>query len=165
MKPVVGIIMGSESDLETMQETKKVLEDFGIASETRILSAHRSPKATKEYVLQAVKRGLKVIVAGAGMANHLAGVAASHTILPVIGVPLDASPLKGIDALLSTVQMPSGVPVACVAIGKSGAKNAGFLAAQILALSDEKIALKLTQHKKKAEQAIMEKNKELEGES
>lgn len=161
MKATVGIILGSESDLTIMEEAKKILEDLGILSEIKILSAHRTPGLTAEYVKGAAQRGIKVIIAGAGMANHLAGAAAAHTLLPVIGVPLDGSPLKGLDALLSTVQMPAGVPVACMAIGKAGAKNAGFLAAQILALSDKKIAEKLVKARKDAEAAVVEKNQNL----
>lgn len=161
MKPQVGIIMGSDSDLSIMEEAKKVLDEFGIVSEMKILSAHRTPSLTAEYVSSAEKNGLKVIIAGAGMANHLAGAAAAHTILPVIGVPLDGSPLKGIDSLLSTVQMPGGVPVACVAIGKTGARNAGFLAAEILSLSDVKIKEKLIKHRQETKAAVIKKNENL----
>lgn len=153
--------MGSESDLPVMEEAKKILEQFGVGSDIKILSAHRTPELTAEYVKAAAGNGIKVIIAGAGMANHLAGAAAANTVLPVIGVPLNASALEGIDSLLSTVQMPPGVPVACVAIGKSGAKNAGYLAAQILALSDKKIADKLVQMRKDAAAVVVEKNKKL----
>ena len=161
MKPQVGILMGSDSDLPVMEEAKKILAKFGIVSEVNILSAHRTPELTADYVKAAAGRGIRVLIAGAGMANHLAGAAAAHTILPVIGVPLDSSSLKGIDALLSTVQMPPGVPVACVAIGASGAKNAGYLAAQILGLSDKKIAEKLVNARIEAQAVVVEKNKKL----
>src|SRR5436190_15780184 len=131
-KPLVGILMGSKSDLETMRQTQEMLAKFGIAHETRVMSAHRSPALTAEYASSAAKRGLEVIVAAAGGAAHLAGVVAAHTVLPVIGVPIQ-SVLNGLDSLLSTVQMPKGVPVATVAIGPSGAANAGLLAVVILA--------------------------------
>jgi phosphoribosylaminoimidazole carboxylase PurE protein len=139
-KAVVGILMGSDSDLPVMQEAAAMLQEFGIDHEMTIASAHRTPKKVLEYSQSAEKRGLKVIIAGAGWAAHLAGVVASQTTLPVIGVPIDSSPLKGLDALLATVQMPGGVPVATMSLGKSGAKNAGIFAAQILASSDVKIA-------------------------
>lgn len=154
--------MGSETDLSVMEEAKRILDDFNIGSEVKILSAHRTPALTSEYISRASQRGLKVIIAGAGMANHLAGAAAAHTILPVIGVPLEGGALHGLDSLLSTVQMPAGVPVACVAIGKAGAKNAAFLAAEILALTDKKIAGKLIEYRKKNQKAIEKKNRELE---
>lgn len=162
MKAQVGIVMGSESDLETMKEAAKILKEFDIESEIQILSAHRTPDLAAEYSKTASSRGLKLIIAGAGMANHLAGAMAAHTVLPIIGVPLDGSPLNGFDALMSTVQMPPGVPVACVAVGKAGAKNAGYLAAQILALVDEKIHNKLLEQRKKTTEAIKEKNKNLQ---
>lgn len=145
----VAIIMGSESDLETMKEAKIALDEFGIKSAVKVMSAHRSPKATVEFALCAKNRGIKVVIAGAGGAAHLAGVIAAHTTLPVIGVPIETKSLKGLDSLLSTVQMPKNVPVATLAIGKTGARNAGILAAQILALSDKKIANKLVVFKKK----------------
>lgn len=144
----VAIVMGSESDLETMREAKLALDEFGIKSEVKVMSAHRSPKATVEFALGARAKGIKVIIAGAGGAAHLAGVIAAHTTLPVIGVPIETKSLKGLDSLLSTVQMPKNVPVATLAIGKAGARNAGILAAQILALSDKKIADKLANFKK-----------------
>ncbi len=159
--PQVAIAMGSDSDLEVMKEAAKVLEDFGISSEVVVTSAHRSPNLTHKWASGLEKRGVKIVIAGAGMAAHLAGVLASLTTLPVIGVPLDGSPLKGLDSLLSTVQMPGGIPVACVAIGKAGAKNAGFLATAILALSDSKIKKKLTDYRKKLEKDVEEKNKKL----
>lgn len=145
----VSIVMGSESDLETMQEAKIALDEFGIKSEVKVMSAHRSPKSVVEFALSAKTKGIKVIIAGAGGAAHLAGVIAAHTILPVIGVPIETKSLKGLDSLLSTVQMPKNVPVATLAIGKAGARNAGILTAQILALSDKKIADKLAVFKKK----------------
>lgn len=159
----VSIVMGSDSDLEIMKETQKTLSDFGIASEIQVLSAHRSPELVAEYAKGLVKRGIKVVVAGAGGAAHLAGVIAAQTTLPVIGVPIDATALKGMDALLATVQMPSGVPVATVAIGKMGASNAGVLAAQILALSSKDIEAKLVEHKKKLADSVIEKNKRIQG--
>src|SRR5690242_2584878 len=146
MKPIIGIIMGSDSDLPVMQETASVLKQFDIPYEIGVYSAHRSPHRTLEYVRSARDRGLKLIVAGAGASAHLAGVSAADTTLPVIGVPIDSSPLSGFDALLATVQMPPGVPVATMGVGKSGATNAGFLAVQILALADEKLAARLTDY-------------------
>ena len=133
-KALVSVVMGSDSDLPVMEETTRTLKTFGIPYEMNVSSAHRSPEKTASYAQGAAGRGIEVIVAGAGGAAHLAGVIAAHTLLPVIGVPIDSSSLKGLDALLSTVQMPSGVPVAVMAIGKAGAKNAAILAAQILAL-------------------------------
>ncbi len=147
MKPVVGIIMGSESDMEIMSKTGKILEDYNIPFEINIMSAHRNPGRVAEYATTARERGLKVLIAGAGLAAHLAGAVAANTTLPVIGVPLSSGPLSGLDSLLSTVQMPKGVPVATVAIGSHGARNAAILAAQILALSDEEIAKKLEEQK------------------
>ena len=147
-KPRVSILMGSDSDLKIMEEAAGVLQKFGVAYEMTVASAHRTPARVEKIVSTARERGIQVFIAGAGMAAHLAGVIASHTTLPVIGVPLDASPLNGLDALLSTVQMPPGVPVATVAVGKAGAKNAGFLAIQIMAVSDETLAAALSAHKK-----------------
>src|SRR5690242_6088050 len=146
MKPLIGIIMGSDSDLQVMQEAAKILKRFDIAYEIGVYSAHRSPHRTLAYVKSARDRGLKLIIAGAGALAHLAGVTAAETTLPVIGVPIDSSPLSGFDALLATVQMPPGVPVATMGVGKSGATNAGFLAIQILALADEKLAARLTDY-------------------
>jgi phosphoribosylaminoimidazole carboxylase PurE protein len=140
---LVGILMGSESDREVMKHTSDILKDLDIPFEVNIMSAHRTPDKVKEYSSTASKRGLKVIIAGAGLAAHLAGAVAAHTILPVIGVPLAAGPLNGMDSLLSTVQMPKGIPVATVAIGSHGARNAAYLAAQIIALEDENISAKL----------------------
>jgi len=160
-KPVVGILMGSDSDLPVMQEAGAMLQEFGIEYELTIASAHRTPKKVLEYSSSAEKRGLKVIIAGAGWAAHLAGVVASQTTLPVIGVPIDSSTLKGIDALLSTVQMPGGVPVATMSLGKAGAKNAGIFAAQILASMDVKIANRLKVYKVEMEREVEEKAKRL----
>ena len=142
-KPLVGIVMGSDSDLPVMQETAKILETFAIPYDITISSAHRSPDLTASYAKNAAKKGFKVIIAGAGAAAHLAGVIASKTILPVIGVPIDSSSLKGLDSLLSTVQMPSGVPVATMALGKTGAKNAAIFAIQILSLEYPELKKKL----------------------
>lgn len=146
-KPLVGILMGSDSDLPVMEEAAKILKDFGIAYEMTVSSAHRTPKRTSEYAQSAEGRGIKVIIAGAGSAAHLAGFIAAETTLPVIGVPIDSSPLNGLDSLLSTVQMPGGVPVASMAIGKAGAKNAGIFAAQILSVSDPKLREALKTHR------------------
>jgi phosphoribosylaminoimidazole carboxylase PurE protein len=158
MKPIVGIIMGSDSDLPVMQETAKVLKQFEITYEIGVYSAHRSPHRTLAYVKSARDRGLKLIIAGAGASAHLAGVTAAETTLPVIGVPIDSSPLSGFDALLATVQMPPGVPVATMGVGKSGATNAGFLATQILALNDPKLATRLAEYKDKLEKSVEEKS-------
>ncbi|HIC90529.1 MAG TPA: 5-(carboxyamino)imidazole ribonucleotide mutase [Syntrophaceae bacterium] len=151
-KPLVGIVMGSQSDSPIMEEVSRILEEFGIKYEITISSAHRSPKKTRNYAKGAIKRGVEVIIAGAGGAAALAGVIASETTLPVIGIPIDSSPLKGLDALYSTVQMPSGVPVATMAIGKAGAVNAGILAAQILALKYPEIRKRLNTFKMKLSQ-------------
>jgi 5-(carboxyamino)imidazole ribonucleotide mutase len=147
-KPFVAILMGSDSDLDTMQVAIDVFDKLGIAREVRVLSAHRTPEATHAFVKEADARGCAVFIAAAGMAAHLAGTVAALTLKPVIGVPIDAGPLKGQDALLSTVQMPGGIPVACVAIGKAGAKNAGYLAAQILALGDDTLARRLLEERR-----------------
>jgi phosphoribosylaminoimidazole carboxylase PurE protein len=160
-KPVVGILMGSDSDLPVMQEAGAMLQEFGIEYEMTIASAHRTPKKVLEYSLTAEKRGLKVIIAGAGWAAHLAGVVASQTTLPVIGVPIDSSPLNGLDALLATVQMPGGVPVATMSLGKAGAKNAGVFAAQIIAVSDVKVSNRLKVFKVEMEREVEEKAKRL----
>jgi phosphoribosylaminoimidazole carboxylase PurE protein len=160
-KPLVGILMGSDSDLSIMQEAAAMLQEFGIEYEMTIASAHRTPKKVLEYAQTAEKRGLKVLIAGAGWAAHLAGVVASHTTLPVIGVPIDSSPLKGLDALLATAQMPGGVPVATMSLGKGGAKNAGVFAAQILAVSDVKVANRIKVFKVEMERDVEEKAKRL----
>lgn len=161
-QPKVGILMGSDSDLEVMREAENRLDYFSIPYETRILSAHRSPDKTLEYSQSAEQRGLEAIIVGAGAAAHLAGVVAATTTLPVIGVPIDSSALKGIDALLATVQMPAGVPVATMAIGKAGAANAGIYAAQILARKDSQIAAKLAQLKEEMASGVEEKNRKLQ---
>jgi phosphoribosylaminoimidazole carboxylase PurE protein len=158
--PLVSIVMGSDSDLEIMQEAGKALDGFGIAYEIDIASAHRSPARTSEFAKNAAGRGVKVIIAGAGGAAHLAGVIAAETTLPVIGVPIP-SVLNGLDSLLSIVQMPAGIPVATVAIGKAGVTNAGILAAQMLALSDTGIAGKMKAHKEKLAKGVEEKSKKL----
>jgi len=162
-KPVVSIVMGSDSDLEIMRAAVQALEEFGIAFEVDILSAHRSPERTREFARGAAARGIRVIIAGAGGAAHLAGAIAAATTLPVIGVPIPSSPLQGLDSLLSTVQMPAGIPVATVAIGKAGAANAGVLAAQMLALADSAITQKLIAHKQKLRRSVEEKSRKLRG--
>src|SRR5215831_7059300 len=159
MSPLVGIIMGSDSDSAVMHETAKVLQQFGIPYEIGVYSAHRSPHRTQEYVRTARQRGLKIIIAGAGSSAHLAGVTAAETILPIIGVPIDSSPLSGFDALMSVVQMPPGVPVATMGVGKSGATNAGIFAVQILALTDEALAAKLQGYKSQLELTVAEKSR------
>ena len=161
--PVVSIVMGSDSDLPVMQAAADFFKAVGIHYEMRISSAHRTPEQTAEYARTAAERGLKVIIAGAGMAAHLAGVIAAHTNLPVIGVPIDASSLNGLDALLSTVQMPPGIPVATMGIGKAGAKNGAVLAARILALADKKIAQALDRFVADMASQVAEKNKALGG--
>jgi phosphoribosylaminoimidazole carboxylase PurE protein len=160
-KPLVGILMGSDSDLPIMQEAAAMLREFGIEFEMTIASAHRTPKKVLEYSQNAERRGLRVIIAGAGWAAHLAGVIASQTTLPVIGVPIDSSSLKGMDALLSTVQMPGGIPVATMSLGKAGAKNAGIFAAQIIATTDVKVANRLKVFKVEMERDVEEKAKKL----
>lgn len=151
--------MGSDSDLEAMQSAIETLDKLGIAREVRVLSAHRTPDATHAFVKEADGRGCAVFIAAAGMAAHLAGTVAALTVKPVIGVPLDAGPLKGQDALLSTVQMPGGIPVACVAIGKAGAKNAAYLAAEIMALTDSALASRLAEERKANAAAVVAKDK------
>jgi len=162
MSELVSIVMGSDSDLDVMQECAAVLKDFGIAYSMQVMSAHRTPGKVAEYATSAAKRGIKVMIAGAGAAAHLAGAVAANTTLPVIGIPLAATDLNGMDALLATVQMPAGVPVATVAVGKAGAKNAGLLAVQILALSDQSLAAKLEAYKEKMAAGCEEKNKRLQ---
>jgi len=163
VKPLVSIVMGSDSDLEIMREAGKALEEFGIGYEMDVTSAHRSPERTAEFARKAAERGIRVIIAGAGGAAHLAGVIAAHTTLPVIGVPIPSTPLQGMDSLLATVQMPAGIPVATVAIGKPGATNAGILAAQILGVADSSVAKKLAAYKEKLAKGIEEKSKKLKG--
>ena len=154
--------MGSDSDLEIMNEAAKALEDFGIAYEIDVTSAHRSPARTAEFARNAAGRGIKAIIAGAGGAAHLAGVIAAETTLPVIGVPIPSTPLNGMDSLLAIVQMPAGIPVATVAIGKAGATNAGILAAQIIGLSNSTVAGKLGLLKEKLAKSVEEKSKKLQ---
>jgi phosphoribosylaminoimidazole carboxylase PurE protein len=160
--PLVSIVMGSDSDLEIMNEAAKALEDFGISYEIDVTSAHRSPARTGEYARSAASRGIKVIIAGAGGAAHLAGVIAAESTLPVIGVPIPSTSLNGLDSLLSIVQMPAGIPVATVAIGKPGATNAGILAAQIIALSSATVAKKMKALKEKLAKSVEEKSQKLQ---
>ncbi|MEA3328922.1 MAG: 5-(carboxyamino)imidazole ribonucleotide mutase [Candidatus Omnitrophota bacterium] len=148
-KPVVAVLMGSKSDSEVVKECLDILKDFGISYESMVCSAHRMPEKTRMFAKNASRNGIKVIIACAGKAAHLAGVVASQTTLPVIGVPIKSKVLKGIDSFLSTLQMPAGVPVAAMSIGKSGAKNAALLAAQILAITDSGLRKKLILYKKK----------------
>ena len=157
----VAVLMGSDSDLEVMQNTLDTLSKLEIPWEVKITSAHRTPAATHEYVKDADARGCAVFVAAAGLAAHLAGTVAALTLKPVIGVPMDAGPLRGQDALLSTVQMPGGIPVACVAIGKAGAKNAGYLAGQIIGVSDSRIAANLAQEREENANQVQSKDRAL----
>ena len=161
-KPFVAILMGSDSDLPAMSAAMEVLERFSIPTEAKISSAHRTPEATRAYVKDAEGRGCAVFIAAAGLAAHLAGAVAAATTRPVIGVPLDAGSLGGLDSLLSTVQMPGGVPVACVAIGKAGAKNAGYLAAQILALQDDKLAESVAAEREQTARGVRQKDEALQ---
>ncbi|HUJ30783.1 MAG TPA: 5-(carboxyamino)imidazole ribonucleotide mutase [Candidatus Acidoferrum sp.] len=161
---LVGIVMGSDSDYAVMSESGKTLEKFGIPYEMEVLSAHRTPKRAHEYASSAVARGLKVVIAAAGAAAHLAGVMAASTTLPVIGVPMATSSLKGLDALLATVQMPAGIPVGTMAIDKAGAVNAAIFAAQILGVSDPEMAKKLVAHKEDLARSVAEKNARLQEE-
>jgi len=154
--PLVGIIMGSQSDWPTLRHAAEVLEDFGVAHEIRIVSAHRTPERLYEYAKSAKERGLKVIVAGAGGAAHLPGMVASLSPLPVLGVPVESRSLKGLDSLLSIVQMPAGVPVGTLAIGAAGAKNAGLLAVSILALQDGELAERLEAYRAAQTEAVLE---------
>lgn len=163
-KALVGIVMGSDSDLPIMTETARMLQELGVPYEVEIASAHRSPQRTSEYARSAVERGLRVIVVGAGGAFHLAGVLAAQTVLPVVAVPLATSPLDGWDSLLAAVQMPGGVPVAVMAVGKAGAVNAAILSAQILATADETLRRRLTQYKEKLARQVAEKNARLQRE-
>jgi 5-(carboxyamino)imidazole ribonucleotide mutase len=161
-QPFVAVLMGSDSDLPVMQSVRQILDNLEIYSEWKITSAHRTPKTTHAYIEDAEQRGCAVFIAGAGLAAHLAGAVAAYTIKPVIGVPLEAGPLHGIDALLSTVQMPSGIPVATVAIGATGAKNAAYLAAQILALNDPQLATRLQQERMTNAEKILAKDAALQ---
>lgn len=153
--PVVGIVMGSKSDWDTMRHVAETLKSFGIESESRVLSAHRTPHAAAEFASSAISRGLEVIIAGAGGAAHLAGVMASLTVLPVLGVPIESASLKGMDSLLSTVQMPGGIPVATFAIGKPGAVNAALFAVSVLAARRPELTEKLQAYRKSQEQKIL----------
>jgi len=157
----VSVVMGSDSDLAVMTETAKVLDEFGIGYELVLTSAHRSPERTSKFAKTASKRGIKVIIVGAGAAAHLAGVIASQTLLPVIGVPIDATSLSGLDALLATVQMPGGIPVATMAIGKAGAKNAALFAVRFLALTDKSLGDKLAAYVVKMAKEVEKKQKNL----
>lgn len=162
MNAKVLILMGSDSDLPVMEKTSKMLKEFDITYHITVSSAHRTPDRTVKLVKNAEKSGVEVIIAGAGAAAHLAGVVAAHTTLPVIGIPIDSSPLEGIDSLYSTVQMPPGIPVATMAVGKAGAKNAAIFAAQILGLKDAKIAKALKDYKKKIAEEVVTKAKKVE---
>lgn len=157
-EPLVGIIMGSKSDWATMEKTREILDQFGIVSEQRVVSAHRTPKWMVEYAETAEQRGLKVIIAGAGGAAHLPGMVASLTSLPVLGVPVTSRALSGLDSLLSIVQMPGGVPVGTLAIGEAGAKNAALLAARILANEYPEVRVKLKQFQKEQESSVLEES-------
>lgn len=161
-KPFVAILMGSDSDLPKVQAAVDVLKKLDVPVEVKVHSAHRTPDATHHYVKDADQRGAAAFIACAGMAAHLAGVVSSLTIKPVIGVPIDAGPLDGLDALLSTVQMPGGIPVATVAIGKAGAKNAGYLAAQIIALGDKELADRLRMDRQANAEAVLAKDAALQ---
>ncbi|WP_026695305.1 5-(carboxyamino)imidazole ribonucleotide mutase [Peribacillus kribbensis] len=161
MKPLVGVIMGSVSDWETMKHTCEALESLGIEYEKKVISAHRTPDVMFEYAETARDRGLKVIIAGAGGAAHLPGMTAAKTTLPVIGVPVQSKALKGLDSLLSIVQMPGGVPVAAVAIGKAGAVNAGLLAAQMLSAFDEEIAFRLEAMRNETREKVLMTSEQL----
>jgi phosphoribosylaminoimidazole carboxylase PurE protein len=153
--PKIAIIMGSASDLDTMKEAVDCIKRFGVSASVKVLSAHRTPKEVAHFAESAAGQGVKVIIAGAGGAAALAGVVAAHTILPVIGVPMDTAAFKGIDSFLSTLQMPGGIPVACMSIGKSGARNAGLLAVEIVALSDKALQKKLLRYKKELAAAVL----------
>lgn len=161
-KVFVAVLMGSDSDLPVMQSTLDILQHLNIPYEVKITSAHRTPDNTHQYVKDADQRGCGVFIAAAGLAAHLAGTVAALTLKPVIGVPLAAGPLQGMDSLLSTVQMPGGIPVACVAIGKAGAKNAAWLAAQILATQDSELSKRLVQERQINAKAVIDKNQELQ---
>ena len=160
--PFVAILMGSDSDLPVMEATREVLQKLQVPCEMKITSAHRTPQATHDYVKDADARGCGVFIAAAGLAAHLAGAVAGLTLKPVIGVPLDAGALRGMDALLSTVQMPGGIPVACVAIGKPGAKNAGYLAALMLALGDAQLAARLRAEREANAAAVQARDADLQ---
>jgi 5-(carboxyamino)imidazole ribonucleotide mutase len=160
--PFVAILMGSKSDLEIMQAGADILRSLDIPYEIKITSAHRTPANTQEFIKDAENRGCQVFICGAGLAAHLAGATAAHTLKPVIGVPIDAGPLQGMDSLLSTVQMPAGIPVATVAIGKTGAKNAAYLAAQILALADAGLAKRLKAERQQNVEKVLEQDRSIQ---
>ena len=155
-QPLVGIIMGSSSDWETMRHAAETLDKLGVAHETKVVSAHRTPKRLYDYASSAKERGLKIVIAGAGGAAHLPGMAASMTSLPVLGVPVESQALKGMDSLLSIVQMPAGVPVGTLAIGRAGAVNAGLLAASILAITDDQLAARVERYREEQTQSVAE---------
>ncbi|ALC17689.1 phosphoribosylaminoimidazole carboxylase PurE [Desulfuromonas soudanensis] len=161
-KPQVGILMGSDNDFDIMAEAARALKEFGVSWEMTVTSAHRSPEKTAKYVRSARDRGLKVLIAGAGAAAHLAGVVAAETTLPVVAVPIDATALRGLDALLAMVQMPAGIPVATMAIGKAGARNAGLFAVQILSLGDAELAGKLAAFKTNLARGVEERDQALQ---
>ena len=160
----VAVLIGSDSDLKVMKSTLDVMDDLGVAWEIRILSAHRTPNQVREYLADSEQRGCNVYIAAAGLAAHLAGAVAAHTLKPVIGVPLDAGSMGGLDALLATVQMPGGVPVATVAVGSAGAKNAAYLAARILALGDDAVAESIRRYRDDNRASILQKNEQLQEE-
>ncbi|MDH5719906.1 MAG: 5-(carboxyamino)imidazole ribonucleotide mutase [Spirochaetia bacterium] len=155
----IAILMGSQSDYETMKSASDILTDFGIEHEVKILSAHRTPEEVKNYVESAPEKGICLFIAGAGMAAHLAGVIASHTTLPVFGVPMESGALKGFDALLSTVQMPGGIPVGTLGIGSAGAKNAALLAVSVFSIDDQELETKLKAYRKKQAEKVLSQNK------
>jgi phosphoribosylaminoimidazole carboxylase PurE protein len=161
-KTLVGILMGSESDAEVMLKAKEILDELGINSEVRILSAHRTPKELHEYIENASESGVKIFIAGAGMSAHLAGVVGASTNLPVIGVPINSSSLGGVDALLSTIQMPPGIPVATMGIGSPGARNAALFAARILSLEDSKILEKYKTYVEKQKQKVLDSDRSIQ---
>ena len=159
---IVGVVMGSDSDFATMERCLTQLKEFGIPCEVRVISAHRTPEAAHEYAATAAGRGLKVIIAAAGMSAALSGVLAANTTLPVVGVPMASGPLAGMDAALSTMQMPPGIPVGCMAIGEAGATNAAIYAAEILAVADAGMVKKLVEYKKKLKEKVEQKDRELQ---
>lgn len=161
-KPFVAILMGSDSDMPVMQNALDILDKLAVPYEVKITSAHRTPQTTHEFVKDADARGCGVFIAAAGMAAHLAGTVAGLTTKPVVGIPIDAGPLNGVDSLLSTVMMPSGMPVATVAIGKTGASNAAYLAAQILAVNDAELAERVMQERERRAQAVLDKDAQLQ---
>lgn len=161
-EPFVAVLMGSDSDLPVVQATLDVLAKLEVPCEVKVTSAHRTPETTRSYLADAEARGCQVFVCAAGLAAHLAGTVAAHTMRPVIGIPIDAGPLNGLDALLSTVQMPGGIPVASVAIGKAGAKNAGYLAAQMLALANADLARRLREEREASAEAVRQADARLQ---